>query len=169
VRSCPQANGSPDGPRASVQGSAREGQRGRRHAIAARIFVGNLNYQTTRDELAALLAPAGQIVAMSLPTDRETGRPRGFAFVEFMSEAEASEAIRLFNARELGGRKLTINMADDRRRAEGPRPPRVFEGPPPDSVGGGYPFGGGLRGAPHGKPFKAKGSRRGLRARKRSL
>ena len=107
---------------------------------------------------------------MSLPTDRETGRPRGFAFVEFMSEAEASEAIRLFNARELGGRKLTINMADDRRRAEGPRPPRVFEGPPAES-GGGYPFGGGggLRGAPHGRPFKTKGSRRGLRGRKRSL
>jgi RNA recognition motif-containing protein len=147
------------------------GQTGRRRAIAARIFVGNLNYQTTRDELAALLAPAGQIVAVSLPTDRETGRPRGFAFVEFTSEAEASEAIRLFNSRELGGRKLTINMADDRRRAEGPRPPRSFEGPPSDGGGGGYPFGGGggLRPAPRGKPFKAKGSRRGLRGRKRSL
>jgi RNA recognition motif-containing protein len=111
---------------------------------------------------------------VSLPTDRETGRPRGFAFVEFTSEAEASEAIRLFNSRELGGRKLTINMADDRRRAEGPRPPRSFEGPPGDGGGGGYPFGGGgggggLRPAPRGKPFKTKGSRRGLRGRKRSL
>ncbi len=86
--------------------------------------------------------------------------------MEFASETEAAEAIRLFNARELSGRKLTINMADDRRRAEGPRPPRSFDGPP--GGGGGNPFGGAPR-APRGKPFKSKGSRRGLRGRKRSL
>jgi len=120
-----------------------------------------------------LLAPAGQIVAVSLPTDRETGRPRGFAFVEFTSEAEANEAIRLFNARELGGRRLTINMADDRRRAEGPRPPRPYGGPPGPAIGSGGGGGGGPMGGnswmPRGKPFKTKGSRRGLRGRKRSL
>lgn len=100
---------------------------------------------------------------MSLPTDRETGRPRGFAFVEFSSEAEAAEAIRLFNERELGGRKLILNAAEDRRRGDGPRAARPFSAPlQPTGFGdGGRP--------PHGKPFKSKGSRRGLRGRKRSL
>ncbi len=109
----------------------------------------------------------------NLPTDRETGRPRGFAFVEFASEAEAAEAIRMFNGRELGGRKLNVNAADDRpRRSDGPRPYRP-SGPPagPDDFGGGG-FGGGGGGAgrpPQGRRFKSKGSRRGLRRRKRSL
>ncbi|MFQ5899682.1 MAG: RNA recognition motif domain-containing protein, partial [Candidatus Methylomirabilia bacterium] len=98
------------------------------------------------------------------PTDRETGRPRGFAFVEFSTEAEAAEAIRLFNGREVDGRKLTVNAAEDRPSrtdrfgSDRPRGPSFA----PD------PFGGG--GAPPRKDrFRSKGSRRGLRARKRSL
>jgi RNA recognition motif-containing protein len=134
-------------------------------AIATKIFVGNLSYGTTREELAAALAPAGNIVGVVLPTDRETGRPRGFAFVEFASEAEAAEAVRLFNQFELGGRKLTINAADARpRRSDGP-PPFRSPGPPQD----GPPFGGGARPFDRKGGFKRKGSRRGLRGRKRSL
>ena len=100
-----------------------------------------------------------------MPTDRETGRPRGFAFVEFATEAEAAEAVRRFGQLELSGRKLRINAAEDRppRRGDEPRLPRAG-GPPPDTSG----FGGGGR-AFEGRRFKSKGSRRGLRRRKRSL
>ncbi|MGH7320105.1 MAG: RNA recognition motif domain-containing protein [Candidatus Rokuibacteriota bacterium] len=124
--------------------------------------MGNLSFQTSKDELVRLLVGAGSVVDAYLPTDRETGRPRGFAFVTFASEAEAAEAIRQFHDRELNGRKLIVNEADARppRRPEGftPRP----AGPPPAPFAAGDPS---LR---H-RPFKTKGSRRGLRRRKRSL
>lgn len=96
---------------------------------------------------------------MHLPADRETGRPRGFAFVEFSAETEAEEAVRRFGQLEVRGRKLNINPADDRAR----RGPRLSApGPPAESM----PFD---RNQPPGRRFKAKGSRRGLRRRKRSL
>ncbi len=106
-----------------------------------------------------------------MPADRETGRPRGFAFVQFSTPAEAAEAIRSFNGREVGGRKLNLNAAEERpRRTEGPRPARPAAAPsfaaPERSFDDDFssdPFGRQKR------PFKNKGSRRGLRARKRSL
>jgi RNA recognition motif-containing protein len=115
--------------------------------------------------------------------DRETGRSRGFAFVEFSSEAEAAEAIKRFDGQEVDGRKLRVNTADDRPRTAGaPRfgPPRGdrpshFNGGPPRSDSPWTPgFGGGGGGGADafgggGRPFKNKGSRRNLRARKRSL
>lgn len=124
------------------------------------MFVGNLSFQTTKEELTEFLSSAGGIVDVYLPADRVTGRPRGFAFVEFSSEDEAAEAIRMFNEKEFGGRKLNVNAADDRPRRS--PAPRMFA----DNQGGGFgqnPFGG------SGRPFKNKGSRRGMRARKRSL
>jgi len=125
------------------------------------VFVGNLHYETTSDELVALLSEAGSVVDVHLPTDRATGRPRGFAFVGFSSDASAAEAIRRFNTFEMRGRRLVVNPADERPRpAAGPR--FAVAGPPPDSAG----FGGG-RGPE--RRFKSKGSRRGLRRRKRSL
>lgn len=134
--------------------------------ISTKIFVGNLNFKTTKDELAQLLSQAGRVVDVHLPTDRETGRVRGFAFVEFSNESEAAEAIKLFNGQDMAGRKLNINSAEDRpRRADGPRPyrqPAMGSGfPPSDSRED--PFG-----RPN-RPLKNKGSRRGLRARKRSI
>lgn len=107
--------------------------------------------------------------------DRETGRSRGFAFVEYASEAEAAEAIRRFDGQEVDGRKLRVNTAEDRpRRTDGPRfgAPRG-DRPPSMAAGAGDPwtgFGGGDGlGGGGGRSFKNKGSRRGLRARKRSL
>jgi len=104
-------------------------------------------------------------------TDRETGRSRGFAFVEFSNEAEAAEAIKQFDGQEVDGRKLRVNTAEDRpRRVDGPR----FGPPRNDRFGlnstSQAPWGGfnGDAGS-GGRPFKNKGSRRGLRARKRSL
>jgi RNA recognition motif-containing protein len=98
------------------------------------------------------------VVEVHLPVDRETGRPRGFAFVQFASEGEAAMAIQLFHDREVEGRKLTVNAADDRPpRGVGPRPFDSHRG----STGNDRP--------PRGRPFKRKGSRRGLRGRKRSL
>ena len=129
---------------------------GRAPAIAARIFVGNLTFGITADTLTALLSEAGSVVEVYLPADRETGRPRGFAFVEFASESEAATAIQIFHDREVEGRRLTVNAAEDRPpRPTGPRP---FD-PHHARAGSDRPA----------RSFKRKGSRRGLRGRKRSL
>ncbi len=138
--------------------------------IPRKVFVGNLSFNTTQDRLREAFATAGQVVNVHIGTDRETGRSRGFAFVEFSSDGEAQNAISSFNDFELDGRKLRVNAAEDRppRRTGGsvpysaPRPFADFNTGSSDNAGG---FGGGF-----GKPFhKPKGSRRGLRARKRSL
>jgi RNA recognition motif-containing protein len=144
-------------------------------AISTKVFVGNLNFSTTKEELTMLLAEAGRVVNVHLPTDRESGRPRGFAFVEFSQPSEAAEAITRFNNREVGGRRLNVNPADDRPRRVGA--PAFRPGPPSYVSPAATAFGGGDAGAPRGddlaygagRPFKNKGSRRGLRARKRSL
>ena len=110
-------------------------------------------------------------------TDRETGRSRGFAFVEFASDAEAAEAIRRFDGQELGGRAVRVNEAETRRPAMGgggPRPPRIPSAAPAYNDGGGsggYDAAMGDSGFGFGaRPFQNnKGSRRGLRARKRSI
>ncbi len=134
--------------------------------MSTKIFVGNLAFSTTQDELTALFSAAGSVTDVFLPTDRETGRPRGFAFVQFSTEAEAKEAIARFNQHELGGRKLNVNAAEER----GARPGGGGGG------GGGPrrpPSGGGFTpsfdGPPRGRPAKSKGSRRGLRGKVRSL
>ncbi len=128
-------------------------------AISAKVFVGNLSYYTTESQLADLLSEAGQVVDVYLPADRNTGRPRGFAFVEFSNEGEAAKCIEQFHEHELEGRKLNINIAEDR-----PRPSRTFS--PGGAGGGGSRFG---RGAPSARPARPKGSRRGKRRKKRSL
>jgi cold-inducible RNA-binding protein len=138
-------------------------------AISTKVFVGNLNFSTTKEELMALLAEAGQVVNVHLPTDRETGRPRGFAFVEFSQASEATDAITKFHNREVGGRRLNVNAADDRpRRAGEGRPPfrpsggaPSYAAPAPSAFGGeqrdDFGYGGAGAGAA-GRPFKNKGS-----------
>ncbi len=140
-------------------------RRGR--AIPAKIFVGNLSFRTTKEELTALAAGAGTVVDVYMPADRATGKPRGFAFVEFASQAEAEEAVRQLNGRDVGGRSLKVNLAEDRppRGPAGPRPPaspRPFGGPRESLDGPSY-F------VVEGRMSRPKGSRRGSRGRKRSL
>jgi RNA recognition motif-containing protein len=102
-------------------------------------------------------------VRVRLGTDRVTGRPRGFAFAQFSDAARAADAIRRFDAFELRGRRLRVNDADDKPPPRAPRPMSV---PPPPAMESFGPEGG-YGGEP---PFRRNGgSRRGLRARKRSL
>jgi hypothetical protein len=82
--------------------------------MASKVFVGNLDFNTTRDEVEALFTQVGTVRDVFLPTDRESGRPRGFAFVEYESDDDAQKAIEKYNGYELGGRALRVNAAEDR-------------------------------------------------------
>jgi len=75
------------------------------------IFVGNLNYQTTQEDLLATFSQFGAVERVSIVTDRDTGQPRGFAFVEMTSAQEAQTAIAQLNGAELNGRALNVNEA----------------------------------------------------------
>lgn len=83
------------------------------------IFVGNMSFQTTEEELRALFQPFGEITRVNIPTDRDTGRARGFAFVEMASASEAAGAIAALNGRELGGRQLRVNEAQPKPQGGG--------------------------------------------------
>lgn len=97
-----------------------------------------------------MFAPAGEVVSVTVPTDRDTGRPRGFAFVEFASGEQASAAIAKFDRQELNGRALRVDQATERAAAGGPRA-------------------GGFSDRPSAPRSRPKGSRRNLRARKRGF
>src|SRR5688572_14049431 len=129
--------------------------------MPSKIFVGNLDFRTTREEVESLFGQVGKVEDVFFPTDRDTGRPRGFAFVTFSSDEEAAQAIEKFNGHELSGRALRVNAAEER-----PRAPRSFE-PRGDYGGGGGGYGGG--GGAGGGGGKNKGSRRNIRAKKRGL
>ena len=75
------------------------------------LFVGNLSFQTTESELNDLFKPFGQVGRVNLVKDRETGRARGFAFVEMPNDAEGDKAIAAVNGRDLDGRNLNVNEA----------------------------------------------------------
>lgn len=75
------------------------------------IFVGNLSYQTTESELEAAFAAFGAVDRVSIVRDRDTGQPRGFAFVEMASSDEATNAMRSLNGSEMHGRALNVNEA----------------------------------------------------------
>lgn len=78
------------------------------------IYVGNLSYEVTQDDLNAVFAEYGSVQRVHLPTDRETGRPRGFAFVEMKSEAEETAAIEALDGAEWMGRDMKVNKAKPR-------------------------------------------------------
>ena len=81
--------------------------------MSKRIYIGNLSYQTTESDLTTLFEQAGEVESASIITDRETGRSKGFAFVEMGGES-ADKAITQFNGTELNGRALTVNEARPR-------------------------------------------------------
>lgn len=85
-----------------------------------RIYVGNLPFSATEDSLRALFATHGTVEKVSLINDRDTGRPRGFGFVE-MSSADAARAIQALNGTDFGGRPLRVNEAQERPRGGPPR------------------------------------------------
>ena len=90
-----------------------------------RLYVGNLPFSATDESVRALFAKHGTVEKVSLITDRETGRPRGFGFVE-MSSADAARAIQALNGADFGGRPLKVNEAQDRPRGGGGGPSRRF-------------------------------------------
>src|SRR5215467_2619748 len=79
--------------------------------MPVRLFVGNLPYDATEEEIRTHFSTAGNVLNVFVPVDRETGRKRGFAFVEFQGSTEAQEAIRLFNSQPFKGRPLAVNEA----------------------------------------------------------
>lgn len=97
------------------------------------IYVGNLSFNATEDELRQAFGQFGQVKSVNIVTDRETGRARGFAFVEMTDDAEARQAIAKLNLTEIAGRSITVNEAR-------PKPDR------PRGGGGGGGGGGGRRG-----------------------
>jgi RNA recognition motif-containing protein len=101
------------------------------------IFVGNLDFGATEDAVRALFEPFGAVERVSIMTDRDTGRSRGFAFVEMTNEEEADRAIAALNGKSLGGRALNINEAR----------------PKPTGGGGGR---GGFGGRPGGGPSRRR-------------
>ena len=121
--------------------------------MAVRLFIGNLPYGASEADLRAHFAAIAEPSHVVMPVDRETGRPRGFAFVEFADRAVAEEVIRKFDAQPFQGRNLAVSEA----RAREDRPPRPpgqggfggprpagggFGGPRPGGFGGGGGFGG---------------------------
>jgi len=105
------------------------------------IFVGNLDFGTTEASIRALFEAYGNVEKVNLITDRDTGRSRGFAFVEMADASEADRAITALNGSNLDGRALNINEA--RPKSEGGGGGRGFGGPPRGGGGGGRGPGGG--------------------------
>jgi RNA recognition motif-containing protein len=112
--------------------------------MAVRLFVGNLPYDASEDEIRAHFSAAGNVSNIFVPLDRETGKKRGFAFVEFLESAHAQEAIRLFNNQPFKGRSLAVNeaRAKDSSRPSGPPSggPSYRSGPPRAMDSGPRPF-----------------------------
>src|ERR671916_2440542 len=82
--------------------------------MAMKLYVGNLSFQTSSDDLQELFAQAGTVESASVVEDRETGRSRGFGFVEMSSSEEGAKAIEQFNGKEINGRSLNVNEAKPR-------------------------------------------------------
>ena len=89
--------------------------------MSMKLYVGNLAFQTTSDDLQQLFAQAGTVESASVIEDRDTGRSRGFAFVEMSSQEEGRKAIQQFNGQEVGGRALNVNEAKPREDRGGSR------------------------------------------------
>lgn len=94
------------------------------------IYVGNLNYEVTKEDLTTVFEEYGTVSRVSLPSDRETGRPRGFGFVEMSSDDEETKAIESLDGAEWMGRELRVNKARPRDNNRSSAGNRSFEGAP---------------------------------------
>ena len=104
----------------SVRKASFHSQKGERYiCMSTKLYVGNLAFQTTSQELQELFAQAGTVESASVVEDRDTGRSRGFAFVEMSTKEEATAAIDQFNGKELSGRALKVNEAKPRENRSG--------------------------------------------------
>ena len=106
--------------------------------MATKLYVGNLSFKTTSQELQQLFSQAGTVESASVVEDRDTGRSRGFGFVEMATPEEATSAIEQFNGKDLGGRALKVNEAQPRENRGGGGGGRGFG----NNRGGGYGGGG---------------------------
>lgn len=113
--------------------------------MGRKLYVGNLSFGTTEMELRELFGQFGTVAEAKVVMDRETGRPRGFAFVEMSTDAEAAQAIDQLSGRELDGRTINVSEARERERTGGGRPGG------PGAGGGRGGGGGGGRGAGGGR------------------
>ena len=114
-----------------------------KHHMSNKLFVGNLSFNTTQNDLQDAFAAFGTVTETNLMMDRETGRPRGFGFITMSSDEEAQKAIEAMNGKTIDGRALTVNVAKPReeRTGGGGGGRREYGG-----SGGGYGGGGGGRG-----------------------
>jgi len=122
-----------------------------------KVYVGGLSYDTSEETLNDLFAQAGTVKSVHIATDRDSGRSRGFAFVEMGTQGEMDKAIQMFNGKELDGRTLTVNQAKPREDRGG--------GGNRGGYGGGYGGGGsrggyGNRGGNNRRGGKGGGGRR---------
>jgi RNA recognition motif-containing protein len=90
--------------------------------MEVKLYVGNLAYSTTEDDLRTLFAQAGSVATVDVIKDRDTGQPKGFAFVTMGTQAEAQKAINMFNEFNLGDRAMKVNTAKPREERNGVRP-----------------------------------------------
>ena len=109
--------------------------------VAKKLYVGNLNYRTTDMQLEDLFTQAGEVLSATVIMDRETGRSKGFGFVEMADDAAAADAIERFNNTEFDGRTIKVDEARPPRRREN----RGYGGGGYGGGGGGYGGGGGSR------------------------
>ena len=122
--------------------------------MGKKIYVGNLNYQTTSEELKTYFASYGNVVSAEVLKDRESGRSKGFGFVEMSTDQEAQAAIAGLHGKDIGGRPLTVNEA--RPREDRPRGGGGYGG-----GGGGGGYGGGGGGGGYGGGGGGRGGGRG--------
>jgi len=124
--------------------------------METKIYVGNLSYDTTEDDLRTLFAQAGTVASVALIKDRDTGQSKGFAFVEMSNQSEAEKAIQTFNGYTLANRPLKVNLAR-------PREERSFGGGGYGDRRGGGGGGGYGRGGPGGGGKSRRGPGGGQR------
>ncbi len=94
--------------------------------MESKLYVGNLAYSVTEEDLRALFSQAGELKEVALIVDRDTRQSKGFGFVEMTTQADAEKAIKMFNEQELGGRRIAVNMARPKTEGGGGRGGRRY-------------------------------------------